>query len=59
MLGWALTFLGIALVSAPFGFTGIAMASAGIARLIFFVFLALAAAALLARLLRKRPGRCP
>ena len=52
MLGWALAFLAIALLSAPFGFMGIAAASAGIAKLIFFVFLVLSAAAFLARLLR-------
>ena len=39
MLGWALMFLIIAIIAAIFGFTGIAAASAGIAKLLFFVFL--------------------
>src|SRR5438874_2770412 len=39
MLGWAVTFLIIALVAAVFGFGGIAAASAGIAKLLFFLFL--------------------
>jgi uncharacterized membrane protein YtjA (UPF0391 family) len=41
MLGWALTFLVIALIAAALGFGGIAGAAAGIAKIIFFVFLAL------------------
>jgi uncharacterized membrane protein YtjA (UPF0391 family) len=39
MLGWAITFLIIALIAAVFGFGGIAAASAGIAKVLFFVFL--------------------
>ena len=38
MLGWALVFLLIAIVAAVFGFGGIAVASAGIAKLLFFLF---------------------
>ena len=41
MLGWAVVFLIIALVAADFGFGGIAAASAGIAKLLFFIFLVL------------------
>ena len=41
MLGWAVMFLIIAIVAAIFGFGGIAAASAGIAKLLFFIFLAL------------------
>jgi uncharacterized membrane protein YtjA (UPF0391 family) len=41
MLAWALIFLVVALVSAVFGFTEIAAAAAGIAKIIFFVFLVL------------------
>ena len=41
MLGWAVTFLLIALVAAVLGFGGIAGASAGIAKLLFGVFLVL------------------
>ena len=39
MLGWAVTFLIIALVAAVLGFGGIAAASAGIAKVLFFLFL--------------------
>jgi uncharacterized membrane protein YtjA (UPF0391 family) len=39
MLYWAFSFLVIALIAALFGFTGIASASAGIAKVIFFIFL--------------------
>jgi uncharacterized membrane protein YtjA (UPF0391 family) len=52
MLGWALTFLVIALIAAVFGFGGIAVASAGIAKLLFFVFLVLFAVSLIASLFR-------
>jgi len=41
MLGWAVVFLIIALVAAVFGFGGIAAASVGIAKLLFFIFLVL------------------
>ena len=41
MLGWALTFLVVALIAAALGFGGIAGASAGIAQILFFVFIAL------------------
>ncbi len=41
MLGWAVVFLIIALMAAVFGFGGIAAASAGIAKLLFFIFLVL------------------
>ncbi|WP_459557771.1 DUF1328 domain-containing protein [Lacunimicrobium album] len=39
MLSWALTFLVIALIAAALGFGGIAGTSAGIAKILFFVFL--------------------
>lgn len=41
MLSWALTFLVIALIAAAFGFGGIAGTAAGIAKILFFVFLIL------------------
>ena len=41
MLGWAVVFLIIALVAAVFGFGSIAAASAGIAKVLFFIFLVL------------------
>ena len=52
MLGWALTFLVVALIAAVFGFGGIAVASAGIAKLLFFVVLVLFAVSLIASLFR-------
>lgn len=39
MLGWAITFLILGLIAAVFGFTGIAGAAIGIAKILFFVFL--------------------
>jgi uncharacterized membrane protein YtjA (UPF0391 family) len=41
MLSWALTFLVIALIAAVFGFTGVYVAAAGIAKILFFVFIVL------------------
>lgn len=41
MLMWMLIFLGVALVSALFGFTGLAKAAAGIAKIVFYLFLVL------------------
>ncbi|NOT80367.1 MAG: DUF1328 domain-containing protein [Bacteriovoracaceae bacterium] len=41
MLNWALTFLIFSLVAAVLGFGGIAATSAGIAKILFFVFLGL------------------
>jgi uncharacterized membrane protein YtjA (UPF0391 family) len=39
MLNWALAFFLIAILAAVLGFSGIAVASAGIAKALFFVFL--------------------
>jgi uncharacterized membrane protein YtjA (UPF0391 family) len=55
MLGWAVAFLVIALIAALFGFGGIASASAGIAQIIFFVFIALFVIAMIMRAVRGRP----
>ena len=41
MLGWAVTFLVIALIAAVLGFDGIAGTAVGIAKIIFFIALAL------------------
>ena len=38
LLGWALIFLVVALIAAAFGFGGVANASAGIAKTLFFIF---------------------
>tara|TARA_B100000678_G_scaffold256316_2_gene234616 strand:- start:35255 stop:35488 length:234 start_codon:yes stop_codon:yes gene_type:complete len=54
MLGWALAFFVLAIIAAAFGFGGIAGASAGIAQLLFFVFLALLVITFIARAVRGR-----
>ena len=41
MLYWTLVFLAIALFAGLFGFGGVASASAGIAKTLFMIFLAL------------------
>ena len=41
MIYWALMFLLVAAIAAVFGFTGVALAAAGIAKLLFFIFLVL------------------
>ena len=56
MLGWAVTFLIIALVAALFGFGGIAGTAVEIAKLIFFVAIVLYAISAVIGLLR---GRSP
>jgi uncharacterized membrane protein YtjA (UPF0391 family) len=53
MLRWTVIFLLVALVAAAFGFGGIAVASAGIARILFFIFLILFVASLLSGLIRR------
>jgi uncharacterized membrane protein YtjA (UPF0391 family) len=53
MLQWALAFFIIAVVAAIFGFGGIAIAAAGVAKLLFFVFLVLFLVSLLGGLLRR------
>lgn len=47
MLRWAFAFLVLALVAGLFGFGGVAVASAGIAKTLFMVFLVFAVVALL------------
>jgi uncharacterized membrane protein YtjA (UPF0391 family) len=53
MLGWTVTFLVVALVAAVFGFGGIAVAAAGIAKILFYIFLILFVASLLGGLIRR------
>jgi uncharacterized membrane protein YtjA (UPF0391 family) len=55
MLGWALTFLIVALVAAILGFGGIAGAAVSIAKIIFFVAIVLFAISVVAHLVRGRP----
>ena len=56
MIGWAITFLIVALVAAVFGFGGIAGAAVDIAKLIFFVAIVLFAISAVIGLMR---GRSP
>jgi uncharacterized membrane protein YtjA (UPF0391 family) len=51
MLRLALFFLVVSLVAALFGFTGIAVAAAGIARILFFIFVVVFLALLIAGLM--------
>jgi uncharacterized membrane protein YtjA (UPF0391 family) len=53
MLRWTLTFLVIALIAALFGFGGIAVAAAGIARILFFIFIVLFLVSIVSSLVRK------
>lgn len=53
MLGWALTFLVIALIAGILGFGGIAGAATGIAQILFFVFLAAMVIGLVLGLMRR------
>ena len=54
MLQWALAFLILALVAAFFGFGGIAAASAGIAKILFYVFVIVFALTLVGAILSSR-----
>jgi uncharacterized membrane protein YtjA (UPF0391 family) len=53
MLNWALTFLVVALLAAVFGFTGIAATAAGVAKILFYLFLVLFLVSLIAGLVRR------
>ena len=53
MLYWALVFFIIALVAALLGFTGVGLAAAGIAKILFFVFLVLFVVSIVAGLGRR------
>ena len=55
MLGWAVTFLVIALIAALLGFSGLAAAASNIAQVLFVVFLVLFVVALFANAVRGRP----
>lgn len=46
MLGWAVVFFVVALIAGALGFGGIASASAGIAQVLFVIFLILFATSL-------------
>ena len=55
MLYWALVFFIVAIIACVF-FGGIASASAGIAQILFFVFLVLLVVSLIMHLVRGRGG---
>lgn len=55
MLGWALTFLVVAIVSGVLGFGGIAAASVEIAQLLFVIFLVLFVIAATVHAFRGKP----
>lgn len=60
MLGWALTFLIVAIIAAIFGFGGIASTAAGIAQFLFVVFIVLFLASLLYHFISgRRPPPIP
>jgi uncharacterized membrane protein YtjA (UPF0391 family) len=54
MLGWALTFLVVALIAAVLGFTTIAGAAMGVAKILFYVFLVLFLVSLVMHFIRGR-----
>jgi uncharacterized membrane protein YtjA (UPF0391 family) len=53
MLYWALMFLVVALLAGVLGFTGVAVAAAGISKLLFVVFLVLFVISLATHLTRR------
>jgi uncharacterized membrane protein YtjA (UPF0391 family) len=53
MLNWALTFFIFSLIAALFGFGGIAATTAGIAQVLFYIFLVLLVVSLLRGLARR------
>lgn len=56
MLNWALAFLVLALVAGLLGFTGIAGVSVELAKVVFFIFLALLIISLFVGGLRTTPA---
>ena len=53
MLRWALGFFIVALIAALLGFTGMALAAAGIAKILFYLFLILFLLTFVGHLLRR------
>jgi uncharacterized membrane protein YtjA (UPF0391 family) len=53
MLRWSLGFFIVALLAALLGFTGISVAAAGIAKILFYLFLILFLVTLMGHLLRR------
>jgi uncharacterized membrane protein YtjA (UPF0391 family) len=55
MLYWALVFLVVALIAGVLGFGGVYVAAAGIAKILFFVFLILFVISLVTGGMTRRP----
>jgi uncharacterized membrane protein YtjA (UPF0391 family) len=53
MLRWAVIFLVVAIVAGILGFAGIMVAAAGIAKILFYLFLILFAVSLIGGLVRR------
>lgn len=53
MLTWVLIFLALAIIAAIFGFTSVAVASAGIAKILFFVFLVLLVGSIIVSVMKR------
>jgi len=53
MLHYTIVFLVIALIAALFGFGGLAAGAVGIAKLLFFIFIAMAVASFIVGLVRR------
>ncbi|HLL28046.1 MAG TPA: DUF1328 domain-containing protein [Xanthobacteraceae bacterium] len=56
MLGWAVTFLIVALIAAFLGFGGVAIVSIELAKIVFFVAIVLFAISAVVGLIRGRPS---
>ncbi len=54
MLSWALVFLVVALIAGLLGFTSIAGAAVGVAKILFFVFLVLFVVSAIMHMVRGR-----
>ena len=54
MLRWALIFFVVALLAAVLGFTGIAVAAAGVAKVLFYLFVVLFLITLLSHVARRQ-----
>lgn len=57
MLSWAIGFFIVAIIAAVFGFGGIASSAAGIAKVLFFLFLIAFVVSLILGLMRGRGPR--
>ena len=59
MLGWALTFLIVAIIAGVLGFGGVAIVSVEIAKIVFFVAIVLFLLSAIAGFLRGRSAPMP